>query len=137
MPILIPLFWRIFAHFENWILTLKSYNFKTSQPNLKSYTSKSKLDYPLSNESIFRVIQEIFRSHETDKRPKFFLDHPVTSGLPLPLIPASDSSTSLSPSSHLLAPLIPKPDSSKPFFHYQIHQHYWFHHQIHQIHLHY
>ena len=77
MPILIPLFWLIFAHFEKWVLTLKSYNSKTTQPNLKSYTSKFKLDYPPSNKSIFRVVQEFIRSHEADKRPKLFLDHPV------------------------------------------------------------
>ena len=77
MPILISLFWRIFALFEKWILTLKSYNSKNTQPNLKSYTSKSKLDYPLFIKSFFRVIQEFIWSHEADKRPKFFLDHPV------------------------------------------------------------
>ena len=78
MPIFIPLFRRIFAHFEKWILTLKIYNSKTTQPNLKNYTSKSKLDYPLSNKSIFIVIQEFIWSHEADKRPKFLLDHPVS-----------------------------------------------------------
>ena len=79
-----PPFWRIFAHFEKWILTLKSYNSKTTQQNLKSYTSKFMLDYPLSNKSIFRVVREFIRSHEADKvdkRPKLFLDHPVEYGI--------------------------------------------------------
>ena len=74
---LITLFWRVLAHFEKWILTLKSYYSKTTQPNLKSYTSKFKLDYPLSNKSIFRVVQKFIRSQESNKRPIFLLDHPV------------------------------------------------------------
>ena len=48
IPILIPIFWDIFALFEKWILTLQAHNFLTSESNLKSYTSKYKLDHPLS-----------------------------------------------------------------------------------------
>ena len=37
-----------FSTFEKWFLNLISYNSKTTQPNLKIYTSKFKLDYHLS-----------------------------------------------------------------------------------------
>ena len=77
MLILIPVFRRVFAHFEKWILTLKNYNSKTTQPNLKNYTSKFKLDY-IPNTSIFKVFQEFIRSQEADKRPKIFLGPPGT-----------------------------------------------------------
>ena len=58
-------------------------------PNLKSYTSKFKLDYPLSKESIFRVGQEFIRSKEANKRPKFLLDHPVGLGTKFQMVPTN------------------------------------------------
>ena len=74
---LITHFWRIFALFEKSLSTLKSYNSKTTEPNLKSNTSKFKLDLPLSCESTFKFLHKLFFHREVIKRPKFFLDHPV------------------------------------------------------------
>ena len=47
------------------------------ESNSKNYTSKFKLDLPLSYESKFEFAPYFFWPLQVGKRPKFFLDHPV------------------------------------------------------------